>query len=102
MRTENDLFVPIDVRLFLLVRGFSCYARKEARDDAPYFNKFLTLNCDKSTLQGMIFFLVADTQLLKRPCPSVGPTVHPLVGPSVVIELKGLKMRLYDASIMIV
>ena len=36
-------------------------------------------------------FLVADTQLCKRLCPSVCPLVRRSVGPSVMIELKSGK-----------
>ena len=39
-------------------------------------------------------FLVADTQLYKRLCPSVGWLVGWLVGWSVVIELKSGKTRI--------
>ena len=40
-------------------------------------------------------FLVADTQLYKRLCWSVGPSVRRSVGPSVmVIELESVKTRI--------
>ena len=42
----------------------------------------------------MFVFLVADTQLYKRLCPSVGPLVRWSVGPSVVIELENVKTRI--------
>ena len=41
-------------------------------------------------------FLVADTQLYKRLCPSVRWSVGPLVRPSEVIELKSVKMSVFD------
>ena len=46
-------------------------------------------------------FLVADTQLYKRLCPSVGPLVRWSVGPLVrrsvmVIELKSGKTSVFD------
>ena len=39
-------------------------------------------------------FLVADTQLYKKLCPSVRPSVRPLVGWSVTLELKSRKTRI--------
>ena len=42
--------------------------------------------------------VVADTQLYKRLCPLVRPSVRP----SVVIESKSVKTRIYDAAVMII
>ena len=46
----------------------------------------------------MALFLVADTQLYKRLCPSVGP----LVRWSVTLELKTQKTRVYNTAVIIV
>ena len=43
-------------------------------------------------------FLVADTQLYTRLCPSI----HQSVGPSVMLELKMQKTRIYDTAVVIV
>ena len=43
-------------------------------------------------------FLVADTQLYKRLCPSVRWSV----GPSITLELKTRKTRIYDTAVVIV
>ena len=54
----------------------------------PFFHQFSTI------FNGNITFLVADTQLYKRLCPSVRRLVGRLVGWSVTLELKRGKMRI--------
>ena len=69
-----------------------------------YRCEFLSLNwpprfCYTPSIQTppvSALLLVADTQFYKRLCPSVRPSVHRSVGPSVmVIELKSVKTRIF-------
>ena len=46
-------------------------------------------------------FLVTDTQLYKRLCPSLRP-LHRSSGPTVVIELKSAETRIFDDVIVII
>ena len=45
-------------------------------------------------IYNMSLFLVADTQLYKRLCPSVGPSIRWSVRPSMMIELESVKTRI--------
>ena len=58
-------------------------------------NAFLNRRKRKNRFLAMVnlFFLVADTQLYKRLCPSVGPLVRPSV---MVIESKSGKTSVLD------